>query len=67
MTHGKPDTWHPQDWAIVIEALAQWAGPPEQTDNQREERAWNLIEAIGSDLSLSPSELLLQIDEEWPH
>lgn len=64
MTSQPPTDWHAQDWAIVVEALAQWAGTP-QTATDREERAWELIESISADQPISASELLLQIDDGW--
>lgn len=54
-----PGDWHPQDWIIVIEALAQWAGPPEET-SERGERAYELIEEIAEKQGLPASELVLQ-------
>ncbi|UWG49254.1 hypothetical protein AArcCO_4079 (plasmid) [Halalkaliarchaeum sp. AArc-CO] len=59
-----PSDWHAQDWAIVVEALAQWAGSPKATTD-REERAWELIETISADHQIAASELLLQVDDDW--
>lgn len=52
--------FHPQDWIIIVEALAQWAGPPEGMAGPREERAYELIEAIAAEQGLHPTELILQ-------
>lgn len=54
-----PGDWHPQDWIIVIEALVQWAGPPEDT-GERGERAYELIEEIAEEQGLPASELVSQ-------
>jgi hypothetical protein len=58
--HERPSDFHPQDWIVVVEALAQWAGPPEEADGRRE-RAYELIEGIASEQDLEPSMLLSQI------
>lgn len=60
-----PADFHPQDWIIIIEALAQWAGPPE-TAKGRKERAYELIEAISAEQELPPSELIYQASS-WDH
>lgn len=60
----RPIDFHPQDWIIIIEALAQWAGPPDYVDGGRQERTYELIEAIAAVQGLTPGELLLQIDAE---
>lgn len=54
--------FHPQDWIIIIEALAPWAGPPEEMAGERGERAYELIEAIAAEQGLTPGELLFQVD-----
>lgn len=41
----RPIEFHPQDWIIIAEALAQWAGPPGEAEGRRD-RAYELIEAI---------------------
>lgn len=41
----RPKEWNPQDWIIVVEALAHWVDPPEETE-VRQERAYELIEEI---------------------
>jgi hypothetical protein len=61
----EPDEFETQDWIIVVEALANWSGPPGAVETPREERAWELIEAIGREQQLQPGELLRQIDREW--
>lgn len=55
-----PRDWHPQDWIIVIEALAHWAGPPEEVD-ARGERAYEIIEDIAELQKLPASELVRQL------
>jgi hypothetical protein len=54
--------FHPQDWIIIVEALAQWAGPFTSQSNRREERAYEIIEAIAREQRLPPSELLRQAE-----
>lgn len=54
--------FHPQDWIIIVEALAQWAGPPDNLDNERQERAYELIEAIAVEQGLAAYELLFQTE-----
>lgn len=56
---------HPQDWALIAEALAQFAGNPNELETPREWRAWVLVEAIADDQGLAPSELIRQIDDDW--
>lgn len=56
-----PKDWHSQDWIIVVEALAQWAGTPEDT-GARGERAYELIEDIAEEQGLPAAELVLQSD-----
>jgi hypothetical protein len=56
----RPSDFHPQDWIIIVEALAQWAGPPDEGTGRRE-RAYELIEAIGNEQEMKPAELLRQI------
>lgn len=51
---------HPQDWIIIIEALAQWAGPPDRLDTPRRERAYDLIELIAAEQGHSATEMLRQ-------
>lgn len=43
----RPSEFHPQDWIVIVEALAQWAGPPDEAKGRRE-RAYELIEAIAA-------------------
>lgn len=56
----RPSDIHPQDWIIVVEALAHWAGPPDEATGRRE-RAYELIEAIAAEQGLHPAELVRQI------
>lgn len=60
----RPVDFHPQDWIIIVEALAQWAGPPDRLDGGRQERGYELIEAISAEQGLTAGELLLQIDSK---
>ena len=46
------------DTALVVEALAVFAGPPENLETHHERRAWELISSLAEDLSMTPSELL---------
>lgn len=57
-----PDDWYPQYWIIVIEALAQWSGPPTEPKNPRRERAYELIDEIAEIQGLSPGDLVRQAD-----
>lgn len=57
----RPMDFHPQDWIIIIEALAQGAGPPDSLAGGRRERAYELIEAIAAEQGLPPGELLKQV------
>jgi|GEM_PF-6864787 len=56
-----PSDFHPQDWIIIVEALAHWAGPPDKVD-PRQERAYELIESISTEQGLPPPELLRQAE-----
>lgn len=62
----RPTDFHPQDWILIVEALAQWAGPFTSESRCREERAYELIEAIAREQGLPSGELLLQIDVDPP-
>ena len=53
------------DTALVVEALAAFAGPPENLETRRERRAWELISSLADDLRMTPSELL-RIDAHQP-
>ena len=46
------------DVALVVEALAAFAGHPESLDTRRERRAWELISGLAEDLGMTPSEVL---------
>lgn len=54
-----------QDWALIVEALVDWAGNPTQLETPRERRAWLLIEIIAADLGCTPTELIELIDDQW--
>jgi len=56
---------HPQDWLLVAEALIAWAGNPREIYDPREERAYELAEAIAAEEGLAPSEALQQVDDDW--
>jgi len=62
----RPADFHPQDWIIIIEALAQWAGAPTTLRSGRRERAYGLIDAIATEEGLPPGELLRQTVRNWP-
>jgi hypothetical protein len=62
------DEFHAQDWLIVIEALAAWAGNPSDPDlltNPRKGRAWDLMSTIASERGLPEGNPLKQVDETW--
>jgi hypothetical protein len=46
------------DIALVVEALAAFAGRPESLETSRERRAWELISGLAEDLDITPSDLL---------
>ncbi|CCQ34921.1 hypothetical protein HTIA_p2819 (plasmid) [Halorhabdus tiamatea SARL4B] len=56
---------HPQDWLLVVEALIRFAGNPRDLETPREERAYEIAEAIAAEQGLDPSEALQQINDEW--
>lgn len=60
-----PPVEHPQDWTLVAEALAQFAGDPNQLETPREERAYELVEAIAAAYDMRPGEFVQQADSEW--
>lgn len=53
------------DTALIVEALAAFAGPPDDLETYHERRAWELISSLADDLSMTPSELL-RIDTYQP-
>ena len=54
------------DVALVVEALAAFAGRPDRLDTQRERRAWELISSLAADLDTTPSGLLrLGFYRQW--
>ena len=55
---------HPQDRLLVAEALVRFAGDPRDLD-AREERAWELAEAITADEGPAFTEFVFQIDDDW--
>lgn len=61
----RPSDFHPQDWILIVESLGQWAGPFTLQSSQREERAYELIEAIAREQGVPPSELILQADDDF--
>lgn len=64
MDTGPPIEYHLQDWAIIAEALVQWAGNPNKLETPREERAYELVEEIAAEIGISPSTLIKQVDDE---
>lgn len=52
-----PPEFRTEDWTIVVEALAYWAGSPEEASGRRE-RAYELIEAIADHEGVPPSDLV---------
>lgn len=54
--------FHPQNWIIIVEALAQWAGPPDELKDVRNERAYELIKVIAAEQGLHSADLLFQAD-----
>ena len=59
------DDWHPQDWLLVAEALTAYAGGPRALD-EREARAWELVDDIANEQDLPVTELIEQVDDDWP-
>jgi hypothetical protein len=55
---------HPQDRLLIAEALVRFAGDPRDL-SAREERAWELAEAITAEEGLSFDEFVFQIDDTW--
>ncbi len=49
---------HPQDWLLIAEALADHIGA--DIDCPRDQRAWDLVDAIGRREGLSIGEIPLQ-------
>lgn len=47
-----------QDWILIVDALAQQAGPDLDTDRDR--HAWTLIETIAREQGLPPEDLVRQ-------
>ena len=63
------DEFHEQDWLIVCEALARWAGEPtdvEHLADPRKARAFDLLGVIADEFDVSEGDLMSQVDEEWP-
>lgn len=63
------DDFHEQDWLIICEALARWAGNPadvERLADPRTARAFDLINTIADDVDLPEGDLMAQVDEDWP-
>jgi hypothetical protein len=54
-----------EDWALIIEALAQWAGNPNELLSEREERAYELIEEIAAKQGIPAEELVRQGGSSW--
>lgn len=60
----EPPAFNDEDYALIIEALAQWAGHPNQLETTREYRAWTLIEYISIIAEQPASDLLASYDED---
>lgn len=58
----RPSDFHAQDQILIVEAVAQWAGPFSNQRDPREERAYQIIETISREQGLPPSELLRQAE-----
>lgn len=56
----------PQEWALVAEALVSWAGNPNEIDDPREQRAYEIVEEIAAQLGCWPSELVLGCHLRYP-
>lgn len=60
--------FHDQDWLIIVEALAAWAGnpsDPEMLTDPRKGRAWNLMSTIASERNFPDESPLKQVDDRW--
>ena len=55
---------HRQDKLLIIEALVAYGGDA-RTLRPREQRAWDLAEAMLDSDGLSPDALVSDVDEEW--
>lgn len=42
----RPMDFHAQDWIVIIDALARWAGAPGDDWDRRSERAYKLIDSL---------------------
>lgn len=54
-----PTDFIEEDWILIAEALANWAGPPKKVEDapSREVRAYQLIESIAHNNDMSMREL----------
>jgi hypothetical protein len=61
------EEFHDQDWLIIVEALAAWAGNPQAFDlsDPRKGRAWDLMSTIASERDFPDDRPLQQVDETW--
>jgi hypothetical protein len=61
------DEFHDQDWLIIVEALAAWAGNPQPFDlsDPRKGRAWDLMSTIASEQDFPDDNPLKQVDDGW--
>lgn len=57
MMRERPSDFIDEDWVLIAEALAHWAGEPQNVENDRQKRAYLLIEAIALELDCSMGEL----------
>lgn len=60
MTDDHPTIFSIEDWGLIVEALAQWAGPPDNLDTPQQERAYELIDAIARMHDRPASALIIQ-------
>lgn len=58
MMREKPSDFVEEDWLMIVEALANWAGRPENVETGREERAYHLIEMIALEYGYALEEIV---------
>lgn len=51
-----------EDWLLIAEALVDWAGEPYEILDDRQIRAYQLVEYIALDLGLSLDEMAEELD-----
>jgi len=55
------------DWSLIVIALAQWAGNPNDLETATERHAYCLLERIAAAHGCTPIELLDQYPRSLPH